>query len=116
MKKVAVRCWEIKNYHTDREPDTLFITYPEGHMGYSLLTCLTCGAIYAVDVSAELYIAPLDEKLKEVRCTHCNNFLSNNYAYYPETYVKNGKIYHFKREMVIPPDEESVIKEFEAIY
>lgn len=116
MKKVLVRCWEIVDYDK-KMPHHLYITYPEENSGHDLITCTKCGAIFAITVAKEVYVGPpLKEKLKGMDCLSCGVALDRNFAYYPETYVVNNKLYSFERPQEIPPDETSVIKEFDGIY
>ncbi len=118
MNKVSVRCWEVENYRSGANaPDHLFITYPEGNSGHELITCKNCGELYASTVVKEVYVGPpLAEKMKGVKCIKCGNNLDNNFAYYPETYLANGKLITYQRNTEIPDDSESLVKEFYGIY
>jgi len=118
MKTVLVRCWIIENYQMGRSsPDELFITYPEDNAGHDLITCLNCGEVYAVSVDQEVYIGPpLKEKVKNLSCDSCDKPLEGNYAYYPETYLKNGRMYSYQRPLEIPGEDSSIVKEFKGIY
>ncbi len=118
MKKVQVRCWKVSHPRPESsEVDELFITYPEDNSGHSLITCLTCGAIYAVTVAKEIYVGPpLAEKLLSCLCSMCGSLLANNWRDYPETYVVNGQRFSYERAVVVPPDEESSVEEFDGIY
>ena len=118
MKKSLVRCWAVSNprpgIHT---VDSLWTTYPEDNTGHRLISCLNCGHVYAVGVASMVYVGPpLDEKLKELKCISCGRGLSETCAPYPESYVVDGGIVHFERQRTIPPDAESVVKEFDEIY
>lgn len=118
MNKVKVRCWKAPHYRPELDRSIeLIITYPEGNYGHSLITCLKCGAVFAVTVELEVYVGPpLEEKLLSVKCSNCTNVLGDNWAYYPETYLVEGKKYSFERTNIIPPDEESIVAEFDGIY
>lgn len=118
MKKVKVRCWKIMNYRKDAaSPDCLYITYPEENSGHDLITCIKCGAVYAVTIAKQVYVGPpLDEKVKQLNCSVCGISLDGNYANYPETYIANGKRYSYERDKEIPSDDKSLIKEFEGVY
>jgi hypothetical protein len=99
------------------ESDCLYLTYPEDNSGHNLITCLKCGAVYAVTIAEEVYVGPpLDNKLKGLDCSHCGSSLEGNYAYYPETYIASGKKHSYCRPTEIPPDDQSIVKEFEGIY
>lgn len=118
MNKVKVRCWKVKSYsRSTGVPDILYITYPEDNSGHNLITCINCGAIYAITVVKEVYVGPpLEQKIKRLNCSICGQPLENNYAFYPATYILNGRKYSFQRPEEIPPDDESIVKEFEGIY
>ena len=118
MNKVSVRCWEVQNYRSgEASPDRLFITYPEDNSGHDLITCLNCGKVYAVTVAKEVYVGPpLAEKLKDINCVSCGKLLDGNYGYYPEVYVSDGNQHTHKREIEVPDDNLSIVKEFYGIY
>jgi len=118
MNKVSVRCWEVENHRLGESvPDHLIITYPEDNSGHELITCLNCGEIYAVTVVKEVYIGPpLAEKVKGIRCVSCGEYLIGNYAYYPETYIADGKQHAYRRNIELPDDKQSIVKELFGIY
>jgi len=49
-------------------------------------------------------------------CSQCGRGLRGNWAYYPEAYVVDGQVFSYERASVIPPDEESIVREFDGIY
>ncbi len=118
MKKIDVRCWQIEQQRPgSTEVDTLFISYPEDNSGHSLITCLTCGEIFAVTVAIEVYVGPpLEQKLQTLTCPSCGTALRENWTSYPEKYVSSGHLYTFHRRELIPPDESSMVKSFYGIY
>lgn len=118
MKKLQVRCWRVSQYRLGvTRPDELFVTYPEDNSGHSLITCLSCGELFAVTVAKEVYIGPpLETKVLGVACPQCGSSLSGNWAYYPDTYVVDGRSYSYDRPAVPPPDEDSELKDLNGIY
>lgn len=118
MKKVNVRCWEVRIFRQGNDsPDILYVTYPEDNNGYDLITCLKCGKIYAVNVAIEVYVGPsLREKLRNIKCIECGESLGENYAFYPSNYVAGGNIFNYEKSLEIPLVENSIIKEFDGIY
>lgn len=118
MNKVSVRCWEVENYNSvSNSIDHIFITYPEDNCGHELITCKTCGELYAVTVSKEVYIGPpLAEKMKMIQCVNCGSSLDDNFAYYPETYFAGGQLIKYQRDTQMPEDNTSLVKEFYGIY
>lgn len=118
MNMEAVRCWWVENGRPKSGTiDRLFITYPEENSGHDLITCLTCGQVYAVSIAKEVYVGPpRPEKLRGMKCVNCSSPLHENYATYPETYVVDGVQYRFTRDDEIPPDSMAIVKEFYEIY
>lgn len=118
MNKVKVRCWKVRHEGSESaQSEELFITYPEDNAGHSLITCLSCGALFAITVAKEVYVGPpLEEKLLDVNCSQCGKPLKNNWAHYPETYVVNGQAFSYRRAIAIPPEEESQVREFDGVY
>jgi hypothetical protein len=118
VNKVQVRCWRITVRGLGGGPPVeLFITYPEDNSGHSLVTCLSCGHLFAVTVSKQVYVGPpLEEKLLEATCPQCDHGLNGNWAYYPETHVVDGQVLTHARSSIIPPDEESLVREFDGVY
>jgi DNA-directed RNA polymerase subunit N (RpoN/RPB10) len=96
----------------------IIITYPEDNIGYDLISCLSCGQIYAIDISKEVYIGPQrEEKLKTVNCIQCGKILAETAALYPEKYrLETGKILEWKRDMEIPNDHDAIIEKVNGIY
>ena len=114
MKKEQVRCWKVG------KSDELFITYPECDKGHRLITCNNCGKVYAVNVIKHMYHAlGLDQYLNvnNITCVQCDINLTNNWVYYPDTYIDSDKCVHtYKRMNEIPKDEDSIIVEFLEIF
>ncbi|GEM_PF-1516750 len=118
MIKVKVRCWHVSNLRPGAvRPDQLLISYPADNSGHSLITCLTCGALFAVTIAKEVYIGPpLETKLASLACSRCGNGLSRNWAPYPDTYLVDGCMHSFTRSGIIPDSDESVVAELDGIY
>lgn len=118
MKKVFVRCWAVYNYRDGvKEPDRLFITYPDSDCGHKLIVCKNCGELYAITIAKEIYIGPpLQAKLENTNCVACGINLQNNFAPYPETYVVDGSLFNFQRDLELPSDSDSFVREFYGVY
>ena len=112
MKTEQVRCWKVGL------TDELFITYPEGNMGHRLICCKSCGQVHAVNVAKQLYIEPdLEKHLSNIQCAKCGKNLSDNWAYYPESYVdKSGEVRSFERPCELPDDADSTVVEFPEVF
>ena len=118
MNKVLVTGWVVEHYRKNAaQPARLFITYPEDNSGHDLITCLTCGHVYAITIAKEVYVGPArSELLKDLQCLTCGDLLKENSASYPETYVINGQRFHYRRSPSIPDDASSVVREFSGLY
>jgi hypothetical protein len=118
MNKVLVRCWKVENYRVGANAsDHLFITYPEDNSGHELITCKNCGELYAITIVKEIYVGPpLNEKLRGIKCIKCAINLDSNFAYYPENYFVNGEMFTYRRDVLIPRDNESLVREFYGVY
>ena len=118
MKKDLVRCYIHNNYRiAGSTPDILYITYPDCNLGHTLLSCMNCGEIYAVDIQAETYAdISLANKLSSLKCVKCGLTLSDVCKPYPETYTKDGVEIQFERPTLYPDNEPSITREFYAIY
>lgn len=112
MKTELVRCWKVGPH------GELFITYPEGDLGHRLICCKSCGKVYAVNVTKQLYIEPdLDTHLKSLKCANCGKLLEENWLYYPENYVdSDGALRAYVRPLEIPLDSDSQIVAFPEVY
>lgn len=116
MNKVLVRCWEL-SIPFRQSNAKLYITYPEDNSGHRLITCTNCGEVYAVTISKEVYVGPsLEEKLLSMQCNTCGIALTDNYEFYPETFISDGVKFCYKRSLQMPLEEESIVKEFLSIY
>lgn len=119
MKIVQISCWEKYLFDSETNKQTRVITtYPEDNIGYDLISCLSCGQIYAIDISKEVYIGPERKvKLKTVNCIQCNKILAKTVAPYPEKYrLETGKILEWKRDMELPNDDDAIIEKVYGIY
>lgn len=87
-------------------------------MGHRLICCTTCGHVYSVNVTKQIYSGlDLGAKLKGIDCVSCTHSLTRNWMEYPENYVdKSGTIRQFARPPEIPDDKDSVIVEFPEIF
>jgi hypothetical protein len=115
--KGQVRCWKLHVPYAGGE-DEILITYPEGHYGHKLISCIKCGQVYAAAIEDELYHGPsLEERVRSVSCIGCHSPLEETYAPYPEKFrSSNGEICDYNRPKIIPDDDESVVVELPDIY
>ncbi len=119
MNKVLIRCLPKENYRpAKKKVDLLYLTFPDCGHGYTLITCTSCGEIYAINIESELYQKPpLKEKLQTIYCQKCNKLLSATYADYPKTFVSDdGELLHFDELVEYPEEKDTILKEFYSVY
>lgn len=115
--KSKVRCWSVENWRGKDKPDVLHLTYPEDNSGYDLISCLNCGHVYSSSVARAVYVGPpLRDKLKGMRCISCGVPLNETAHAYPDKYFSDGTIFEFRRLREMPPDDDSVVLDFDEIY
>lgn len=107
MKEVKVRCWE----YIVNGDDTVYVTFPEDNMGYDLMSCLSCGQVYAVDISKEVYLGlRRQDILRDGNCIRCGAKLSDTCEQYPDTYLsKKGGVFTWQRSEKYPEFESLVL-------
>lgn len=117
MKLTKVRCWKILVAGAGHG-DELLITYPEGHYGHALWSCLECGQIYAACIADEMYSGiSIQEKLNSLNCVKCGSCLGDSAAPYPEKYRNHvGDICTHERSLIIPDDDKSIVVKLPDIY
>jgi len=112
-----VRCWEESVSHGG-ESQVLLLTYPEGSLGYRLVSCLQCGTVYAANVTKQLYVGPsLPELLGTLVCQKCGAQLGTSGHPYPEKYLGiDGEVHSYERPPEIPQDSDAVVRELPDLY
>jgi len=114
MKKVLVRCY--KGFAAANGKFNIEIVFTVPDIGYykKLFTCIHCGELFAVDQeNPRLAGKPFDKFVANEVCPKCDSSLTQTLRAYPENFrTDDGKIGHFIPEHIIPPDSESLVKEF----
>lgn len=90
-----------------------FIGY-EGWSNFSLATCTNCGELFVIDwenpATKGLTITDI---VSIKKCPTCNFLLKDTIQDYPRVIrLSNGLIGSYIPDNYIPPDEESIIREF----
>lgn len=118
MKKEKVRCWEIKVRCMCGDIEILFVVSSGIFGGYELYICKVCGEIFTLQNEAQNYLrSELEDRLKNLVCPTCATKLGESLMKYPKNFKckKTGNIYNFDKPALMPPDDESIIKEFYSI-
>jgi hypothetical protein len=112
MRKRKVRCYKGYASIEDIHNIEVFYTIPEMY-NIQLFTCLECGEIFVIDFENPGF---LNKSLREIvgdrKCPKCNTQLKNIIEKYPESFKHNSIIGNYIPTKIIPPDEESEVREF----
>ena len=114
MNKITVRCWNLIEECGGGERVEIYFTIPDFGDAHRLFTCLTCGAIFAVDPDREYYSGiSFDDLRATLVCPVCETTLKIAVPY-PETFScpQTREVGHHVVDTKIPPDEDSVTRDF----
>jgi hypothetical protein len=118
MNKRGIRCYvafvqvapTVYNY-------PVYCMIFEGWSCFSLGTCISCGEIFVIDWENP---ATKGLSIKEVasinKCPTCGSLLKDTVKNYPESIkLPNGQVGTFKPDNYLPPDNETIVKDFYEI-
>jgi hypothetical protein len=92
------------------------VVYTLSDFGYcnKLFTCMECGEIFVIDFENPKFAGKTAQDIAgETVCPKCGIPLRDTIRPYPENFLtEDGQEGHFKPERIIPPDSESLVKEF----
>lgn len=113
MKMNKVRCWEYPTH----QGVTVFASYPEDNSGYDLVMCFSCGQVYSISITQEVYGEKNRDAFTEhANCIHCHSSLKKNIGSYPENFITDDKtICNWERPREYPIFE-SVIMEYPDLF
>jgi rubredoxin len=114
MKKIKVRCY--KGFAAAEGKFNIEVYYTVPDMGYfrKLFTCINCGEIFVIDKENPKFAGKTAREIAaDAICPKCNKRLPETIRPYPENFrTESGQEGHFEPERIIPPDSESLVKEF----
>jgi hypothetical protein len=113
MNKRLVRCY-LGYGSTDRRSNVeVFYVVPEMYSKV-LFTCLECGEVFVVDLENPAFAdRDIAKVVKGLCCPSCNADLSKSISSYPQNFrTFDGEIGSFDPRTIIPPDSESLVREF----
>lgn len=115
MKRTSVRCWSDVTSCPCAERVEVVYTVPDFGDAIRLFTCLSCGAVLAVDPDREHYSRQPFKILRQtLNCPECGKSLADAVPY-PDTFVcpacaEHG---HYARsDKRIPAEGDSIVREF----
>ena len=118
MNKKKIRCYKVLAHvapHIHNYP-VYFLSY-EGWSNFTLETCINCGELFVIDwENPKTKGLNIKEIVSSKRCPTCSFPLKDTIKDYPKTIkLSNGQLGSYTPDNFIPPDNESLIKEFYEI-
>jgi predicted RNA-binding Zn-ribbon protein involved in translation (DUF1610 family) len=94
----------------------VFYTLPEMYL-IKLFTCIECGKLFVIDFENPAFSGKTAKQIAaNTVCPNCGESLAGSICAYPENFrADDGRIGHFEPDRIIPPDSESLVKEFAEI-
>ncbi len=116
MKPRLVRCYRGFASLPGRANIEVFYTLPEMYL-IRLFTCIECGELFVIDFENPVFAGKTAEQIAaNTVCAKCGKPLAETIRAYPESFrVDDGRIGRFEPERIIPPDSESLVREFTEI-
>lgn len=112
MKKRKVRCYRGYASMGSIQNIPVYYTMSEGY-NIQLYMCSHCGEIFVIDWENPLFKGKNVARIAgNSDCPTCSKALATTITKYPETFKFSDKEGHFVLPHLIPPDGESVIREF----
>lgn len=114
MKRRLVRCYRGFAAVAGKANIEVFYTAPDFGYFSKLFTCIECGELFVIDFENPAFAGKTAEQIAvSVVCPKCGKPLSETIRAYPETFrTDDGRIGHYEPDRIIPPDSESLVKEF----
>jgi hypothetical protein len=113
MKKRLVRCYRGFASVPGRCNIEVLYTLPEMYLT-KLFSCIECGEIFVIDFENPSFAGKTADQIAgSATCPKCGKLLRETIRPYPENFrTDDGQVGQFEPERIIPPDSESLVKEF----
>jgi hypothetical protein len=113
MKRRLVRCYRGFGSLPGRANIEVVYTIPEMYL-IKLFTCVECGEVFVIDFENPALAGKTAEQISgNTLCPKCNTSLAESIRPYPEDFrADDGRVGHFEPDRIIPPDSESLVREF----
>jgi hypothetical protein len=114
MKPRLVRCYQAFASIPGRANSEVYYTVPDFGYGNKLFICIECGKLFLIDFENPNFAGKTARQIAgETTCPDCKKLLRETLHAYPETFrTADGVVGHFEPDKIIPPDSESIVKEF----
>lgn len=89
-------------------------TVPDFGYNNKLFTCIECGELFVIDFENPVFSGKTAEQIAaNTQCPKCGKSLAETIRAYPESFrAEDGRVGHFEPDRIVPPDSESLVKEF----
>jgi hypothetical protein len=113
MKPSLTRCFRGFASVPGRWNIEVFYTMPDIYFA-KLCTCVQCGESYVIDFENPRIAGKTVQQIAgDALCPRCGSPLRDTIQPYPETFrTEDGRLGSFDPGRTIPPDSESLVKEF----
>lgn len=117
MKTRLVRCHQGFASLPGKANIEVYYTIPDFGYCNKLFTCIECGELFMIDFDNPAFAGKTPEMIAgDANCSKCGNPLRKTIRAYPQSFrADDGRIGHFEPDRIIPPDTESIVKEFVEI-
>jgi len=117
MKPRLVRCYRGFAALPGKANIEVFYTVPDFGYADKLFTCIECGELFVIDFENPNFAGKTAEQIVgNTPCPKCGKRLRETIRDYPEGFrADDGRVGHFEPDRIIPPDSESIVKEFLGI-
>jgi DNA-directed RNA polymerase subunit RPC12/RpoP len=114
MKPRLVRCYRGFASLPGKANIEVFYTVPDFGYGKKLFICIECGELFIIDFENPNVAGKTAEQIAaNARCPKCGKRLEETIRAYPESFrADDGRVGYFEPDRIIPPDSESMVKEF----
>ena len=114
MKLRQIRCYRGFAWVPGKFNIDIFYTTSDFGYGKQLFTCIECGELFVIDFENPSFAGKTAEQIAaDATCPKCAKALQETIRSYPQNFrAEDGQIGHFEPDRIIPPDSESLVKEF----
>lgn len=114
MKTRLVRCYRGFASLPGKANIEVFYIAPDFGYATKLFTCIECGELFIIDFENPNFAGKTAEQIAgNTMCPKCGKPLRETIRAYPENFrAEDGRVGDFEPDRIIPPDSESIVKEF----
>ena len=92
-RRIDIPVWRDILFDQQGRPIEVYFSSCEAHMGYRLLTCASCGELFAASVELDLYDdLDIATRIRDRTCPACERPLEGALLEYPDNVVLDGEV------------------------